>query len=99
MSQSTTQKVQTVQYQDLTVAAQGDPVVLAPNSAAGGRVLGEAPATVEETTGLAASTGEATGLPPLVHGVDDPVDAGVLTDGLARGVYEDDLVVLEQGIL
>lgn len=52
-----------------------------------------------ETARLLAGGGEATGLAVLVHGVDDPVDAGIDADGLVLGVDEDDLVVLVGGVL
>ena len=34
-----------------------------------------------------------------MDGVDDPVDAGILADGLVLGVNEDDLEVLVGGVL
>lgn len=52
-----------------------------------------------ETTRLLAGGGEAAGLAVLVDGVDDPVDAGVVADGLVLGVDEDDLVVLVGRVL
>jgi len=52
-----------------------------------------------ETTRLLASGGEAAHLAVLVHGLDDPVDAGVLADGLVLGVDEDDLEVLVGRVL
>lgn len=52
-----------------------------------------------ETAGLLASGGKTTGLAVLVDGVDDPVDACVLADGLVVGVDEDDLVVLVGAVL
>lgn len=52
-----------------------------------------------ETTRLLAGGGEAAGLAVLVHGVDDPVDAGIDADGLVLGVDEDDLVVLVGRVL
>ncbi len=52
-----------------------------------------------ETTRRLASGGEATALAVLVDGGDDPVDAGVLADGLVLGVDEDDLVVLVGRVL
>ena len=55
-------------------------------------------ATVD-TTGLLAGGGETASLTVLVHGVDDPVDAGVTADGLVLGVDEDDLVVLVGAVL
>jgi len=47
-----------------------------------------------ETTRRLASSGETAGLAVLVNGVDDPVDAGILADGLVLRVDKDDLVVL-----
>lgn len=58
----------------------------------------EAVALVEATRLLAGGR-EAAGLAVLVHGVDDPVDAGVDADGLVLGVHEDDLVVLVGRVL
>jgi hypothetical protein len=55
--------------------------------------------TLVETTGLLASGSETAGLAVLVDGVDDPVDAGILTDGLVLGVDEDDLEILVGGVL
>ena len=55
-------------------------------------------ATVD-TTGLLAGGGETASLTVLVHGVDDPVDAGITADGLVLGVDEDDLVVLVGAVL
>lgn len=52
-----------------------------------------------ETAGLLAGGGETASLAVLVDGGDDPVDAGVLADGLVLGVDEDDLVVLVGGVL
>lgn len=52
-----------------------------------------------ETAGLLAGGGETASLAMLVDGVDDPVDAGVLADGLVLGVDEDDFVVLVGGVL
>lgn len=47
-----------------------------------------------ETSALLAGSGEATELAVLVHGVDDPVDAGVAADSLVLGVNEDNLEIL-----
>ena len=52
-----------------------------------------------ETTGLLAGGGETTSLAVLVDGGDDPVDAGILADGLVLGVDKDDLVVLVGRVL
>ena len=50
--------------------------------------------TLSKTSALLASGGEASALAVLVHGLDDPVDAGVLADDFVLGVDEDDLEVL-----
>lgn len=55
--------------------------------------------TLSETTGLLAGGGEAAGLAVLVHGGDDPVDAGIAADGLVLRVHEDDLEVLVGRVL
>ena len=55
--------------------------------------------TLVETTRLLAGGGETTSLAVLVDGVDDPVDAGILADGLVLGVNEDDLEVLVGRVL
>jgi hypothetical protein len=52
-----------------------------------------------QTTRLLAGGGQAAGLAVLVHGVDDPVDAGVAADGLVLRVDEDDLEVLVRRVL
>ena len=82
----------------LSVAPQGQGVVLLPGLSAAGLGLGVAVALVE-TTGLLAGGGKTASLAVLVDGVDDPVDAGVDADGLVLGVDEDDFVVLVGGVL
>ena len=52
-----------------------------------------------ESTVLAASGSEAAVLAVLVHGVADPVDAGVVADLGVGGVHHDDLEVLVGGVL
>ena len=52
-----------------------------------------------QTARLLAGGGEAAGLTVLVHGVGDPVDAGVAANGLVLGVDEDDFEVLVRGVL
>lgn len=52
-----------------------------------------------KTTRLLASRCEATLLPVLVHGLDDPVDARVLADGLVLRVDQDDLKILVGRVL
>lgn len=59
--------------------------------ASGGLVVAMA---LVETSALLAGGGESTELAVLVHGVDDPVDAGVTADGLVLGVNEDNLEIL-----
>jgi len=72
--------------------------VALPGLATAGLGLSVAVALVE-TTRLLAGGREAAGLAVLVDGVDDPVDAGVLADGLVLGVDEDDLVILVGRVL
>jgi len=72
--------------------------VALPGLSAAGLGLVVAVALVE-TTGLLAGGGETTSLAVLVDGGDDPVDAGILADGLVLGVDKDDLVVLVGRVL
>ena len=83
----------------LTLAVEDHTVVAAPGSTHGGAELGGLVALVAETTVLASGGGEAAGLAVLVDGGDDPVDAGIVTDGLVHGVDGDDLVPHEGGVL
>lgn len=55
--------------------------------------------TLVETARALAGGGKATGLAVLVDGVDDPVDAGVATDGLVLGIDKDNLEVLVGRVL
>jgi len=55
--------------------------------------------TLVETTGLLASSSKTTHFAVLVDGGNDPVDAGILADGLVLRVDEDDLEVLVGGVL
>lgn len=82
----------------LSVAPEGEGVVSLPGLSAASLGLVVA-VTLVETTGLLAGGGETARLAVLVHGVDDPVDARILADGLVLGVDEDDLVVLVGGVL
>jgi hypothetical protein len=82
----------------LSVAPQGQGVLLLPGLSATGSGVVVLVTTVD-TTGLLAGGGKTTSLTVLVHRVDDPVDAGIATDGLVLGVNEDDLVVLVGGVL
>ncbi len=52
-----------------------------------------------QTTGAAASRGQAAQLTMLHGGAADPVHARIATDGLVRRVDKDDLVDLVSGIL
>lgn len=61
-------------------------------SAAGGGMV--VSVTLAESTRFLAGGGEASGFSVLVHGVDNPVDSGVSSDSLVRGVNKDDLEVL-----
>lgn len=55
--------------------------------------------TLVETTGLLASGSETTHFAVLVDGGNNPVDAGILADGLVLRVDEDNLEVLVGGVL
>jgi hypothetical protein len=55
--------------------------------------------TLVDTTVVLAGRGKATEFAVLVDGVDDPVDASILADGLVLGVDEDDLEVLVGRVL
>src|SRR4051812_2272850 len=55
--------------------------------------------TLAQSTALLAGGGKTTALAVLVHGVDDPVDAGIAADGLVLGVDEDDFEVLVGRVL
>lgn len=82
----------------LSVAPEGEGVVPLPGLPPAGSGL-VVSVSLAETTALLASGGETTALAVLVHGVDDPVDAGIAADGLVLGVDEDDLVVLVGRVL
>jgi hypothetical protein len=84
--------------QRLTVTAEGLGVAAQPGGMLGGVGLSMKD-SLANTTGLASSGGEATGLAVLVDGGDDPVDASVVTDGIVLGINQDDLEVLVGRIL
>jgi len=52
-----------------------------------------------ETPALLSRSSETAHLAVLVHGLDDPVDAGILADGLVLRVDEDDFKVLVGAVL
>lgn len=77
----------------LAVAPEGEGVVPLPRlPPAGSRLV--VPVALAKTAALLASGSETTAFAMLVDGVDDPVDAGIATDGLVVRVDEDDFVVL-----
>ena len=82
----------------LSVAPEGEGVLLLPGLPAAGGGVVVLVATVD-TTRLLAGGGKTASLTVLVHRVDDPVDAGITADGLVLGVDKDDLVVLVGGVL
>lgn len=82
----------------LPVAPEGEGVVPLPGLPPAGSGL-VVSVSLAKTTALLASGGEATALAVLVDGVDDPVDAGIATDGLVGGVNKDDFVVLVGRVL
>ena len=70
-----------------------------PVGADGGSGLDSLVSLVPESTGVLAHGGESSALSVVVLGGADPVDAGVLTDGGVAGVYHDNFVEFETGIL
>jgi hypothetical protein len=82
----------------VTITPQRQSVVLLPGlpPPSSGMVVAM---TLSKTSALLASGGETSTLAVLVHGLDDPVDAGVLADDLVLGIDEDDLEVLVGGVL
>ena len=84
----------------LSVASEGESVSSLPGSSPGATnaLVGEV-TSLEHTTVVATSGGETTELTVLVSGVADPVDLGVVSDGIVRRIDKNDLVVLVGGIL
>lgn len=82
----------------LAVTPEGQSVVPLPGLPPAGSGL-VVSVSLAQTTALLASGGEATALAVLVDRLDDPVDAGIATDGLVGGVNEDDFVVLVGRVL
>jgi hypothetical protein len=84
---------------ELTVATKREGVatfpVAIPTSALG---LVEA-VTLAKTTVLVAGSSQTAHFTMLVHGIDDPVDAGITTDSLVAGIHQNDFIVLVGGIL
>ena len=80
----------------LTVSSERQGVVLLP-----GRVLRSMVVSVSlsDSSRLLSSRSEASGLPALVDGVANPVDAGITADGLVCRVDENDFVVLVYTVL
>lgn len=70
-----------------------------PVGAHGGSGLDSLVALVPESSGVLAHGGETSPLSVVVLGGADPVDAGVLADGGVAGVYHDNFVEFETGIL
>lgn len=84
----------------LSVASEGESVSSLPGSSPGATnaLVGEV-TSLEHTTVVATSGGETTELTVLVSGVADPVDLGIVSDGIVRRIDKNDLVVLVGGIL
>ena len=74
-------------------------VSLLPVTSLGGTDLGGHVALLLETTGLLTASGQASLLSVSVLGGNDPVDLGVLSDGLVVGVNHDNLVELVGSVL
>lgn len=82
----------------VSVSPQRQGVVLLPGVTTTSLGLGEQVA-LGNTSGLLSSRSKTSGFSVLVHGVDNPVVSGVSSDGLVRGVHQNDLVVLVGGVL
>lgn len=84
----------------LSVASEGESVSSLPGSSPGATnaLVGEV-TSLEHTTVVATSGGETTELTVLVSGVTDPVDLGIVSDGIVRRIDKNDLVVLVGSIL
>ena len=82
----------------LSVAPERQGVLSLPGLSATGRGV-VVTVTLVDTTVVLAGGGQATEFAVLVDGVDDPVDASILADGLVLGVDEDDLEVLVGRVL
>jgi len=80
----------------LTVAAEREGVVFLPGGPGRDVVV---PAALSETTVLLSDACKATCLPPLVHGLGDPVNFRIPGDSLVVRVNEDNFIVLVHAIL
>lgn len=85
--------------ESLSVAAEDLGVASLPRSTARRTEAMGSVSLVLETTVLATSGGETTEFTVLVDRVDDPVDAGIVADGIVAGVDGDNLIVLVGSIL
>jgi hypothetical protein len=83
----------------LPVTAEGHALVALVSSATRGASLGVQMASTLETTALATGRGQSAELAVLVHSIADPVDTGIVTDGLVSGVNKNDLKVLINSVL
>ena len=84
----------------LTVSAHGLGVASLPGSTVGATNGVVGAVTLDtETSVVLASGGKASSLTVLVDRVDDPVDAGIVSDGNVTGIHKDDLKVLVGSIL
>mmetsp|Transcript_34505 Transcript_34505/g.72648 ORF Transcript_34505/g.72648 Transcript_34505/m.72648 type:complete len:209 (+) Transcript_34505:116-742(+) len=55
--------------------------------------------TLSQTTALPPGTGKSSAFPVLVHGIHDPVDAGIITDLHMRRINQNDFVIFHGRIL
>ena len=84
----------------LSVSAEREGVAALPAGSPGStNALVGAVALLVHATSMATSSGQTAALAVLHHGVHDPVDGGVVADGVVSRVHKDDLVVLVGGIL
>lgn len=81
-----------ISTKSLSVAVQGQAVV---SSLLLVGVLG----ALAQSTGMTTSSRESAQLAVLVHSIAEPVDAGVVADGVVGGVNKDDFKVFVGGVL
>lgn len=55
--------------------------------------------TLAQTASLTSCTGETTHFAVLMHGVADPLDAGIVPDFLVVGINQNDFVILLSRVL
>jgi hypothetical protein len=83
----------------LTVSAERNLVPALPGGGSGSSNGLVEPVSLSKRSGLSSSRGETPHFSVLVDGVDDPVNAGIISDDLVGRIDKNDLVVFVGGIL